>query len=270
MTHTKLDDILKSFCSEVGDSWLHRYSEFYLSVYNWFSEVKDQRLGGVQATMRIPVTDQRIWVPPNLSVGKVGVNVNGSISVLLPNENMLDLTDDCGVYVPPRSGNPDAPAYNYGSQDVRIGPTGWWNGYGTNATTFSQAYSWFVLPQYWPGQGGGKSIRGYYRHFKDKGYILVDASFRGHEIILEGMVPTFVSGVQTWVRSETREAMKAYCLFRASFLAMQVNPSKFRVMLANQPDYIRAMQNLRSALNTEPLAVIVAAVQSRLGQLGPF
>ncbi len=260
MRYRKLDSIIKGFCSEVNDIYLHRYGEFYLLVYNWLTEVMDQRIGGPHRIARCPVDGRRVWIPQGMEVGKVGVNVAGSISVLLPNNNMLDYDDDCGVHSPPGTGNPDAPVFNMGAADLRID-----GGY---------RFSWLgggayfdYMGGYWPGQGGGKSARGYYRFFPEKGYILLDSSSRYSEVVLEGRMPTFVPYTQTWVAQCSSEAIKAYILYRKGFLDAQVQAGKRPMVTYNKNDYVRAMNALRGALNEEPLHVTIAAAKAHVGQI---
>lgn len=267
MRYVTLDSIILGICSEKGDEYGHRYAEFYKLVHSWFRDAKDSRLGGRPTTVRVPVTDRRAWIPQGMSVSKVGVNVNGSISVLLPNNNMLDLTDDCGEYVAPDTGNPDAPAYNYGNLDVR-GGMGWrWNSPGLIGTTASFLnYS----STFWPGQGGGKSIRGYYRIFPEKGYMLLDRTYQFAEIIMEGAVPTFMPGYTTWIPEICAEAIRAWLSYEPIRLMAEVQAKYGSMVERPRRNYVRAMGALRMALNSEPLAVMIAAVQSRVGTTDIF
>lgn len=264
MRYVKLDSVIKGFCTEVNDTWLHRYGEYYKLIHGWLVKSHDGRLGGPLRIVRAPVDGRRVWIPRGMAVDKIGVNVDGSISVLLPNNNMLDLDDDCGVHSPPETGNPDTPVVNVGTADLRTGNTLWlnnWNGWSGN---------WFDYASYWPGQGGGKSIRGYYRVFHEKGYILLDSSCTYTEIILEGRVPTFTPYATTWVAQCAQEAMEAWCIHRSGHLAAQVSTMKRPMLSVNNADYSRTMKNLRSALNGEPLSAIVSAVHSRIGQIDIF
>jgi hypothetical protein len=260
MRYTKLDTIIKSLCSEVNDIYLHRYGEFYKLAHGWLIKVMDQRIGGPHRIARVPVDGRRVWIPQGMEVGKVGVNVAGSISVLLPNNNMLDLDDDCGQHSPPDTGNPDAPLINIGRTDYRID-----GGYGFSWMGGGQYFDY--MSGYWPGQGAGKSARGYYRFFPEKGYILLDSTSRYSEVILEGQMPTFVPYTQTWIAQCATEAIEAWCLYRSGFLASQVQTLKRPMVSYNHSDYLRAVRNLRGALNEEPLHVTIAAAQSHLGQI---
>ena len=60
-SYVKLDDVIKSFCSELGDSGLGMYPTYYQYIYNWLEEVKDQRLGGVGGDFRMPVDSRRVY-----------------------------------------------------------------------------------------------------------------------------------------------------------------------------------------------------------------
>ena len=103
-SYVKLDDVIKSFCSELGDSGLGMYPTYYQYIYNWLEEVKDQRLGGVGGDFRMPVDSRRVYFPSNMAIKDVGIVVNGNLQVLLPNGNMLDLDDDCGSMEAPSTG----------------------------------------------------------------------------------------------------------------------------------------------------------------------
>ncbi len=260
MRYVKLDTIVKSLCSEVNDIYLHRYGEFYKLIHGWLIKVMDQRIGGPHRIARVPLDGRRVWIPQGMEVGKVGVNVAGSISVLLPNNNMLDLDDDCGEHSPPATGNPDAPLFNMGLADLRI----------DGATCFSWlgGGNYFdYMGGYWPGQGGGKSARGYYRFFPEKGYILLDSTSTYSEVILEGRMPTFVPYAQTWIAQCATEAIEAFCLYRKGFLDSQVQTAPRSMVQYNKKDYVRAMNALRGALNEEPLHVTIAAAKAHVGQI---
>lgn len=245
MSWQKLDDTLKTICSELGDPGAHRYAEFYLYTGRWLETVNDQRLGGVHAILRLPVDDRRVWLPQGFNPGTIGVNVQGSLSPLLENNNMIDDRDDCGVQDAPETGNPDWPRYNLGDADLRIS----------------------YLPP-WPGQGGGQSIRGYYRHFKREGYILLDSTCEYTEIYIEGATPSFVPGVRTWVESSMKEAIMAFIEYEPLRILSKADRYYSGAAEETRLNYVRAMRNLRSAKFGEPLQSYVSAVQSRLGQIG--
>lgn len=262
-SYVKLDDVIKSFCSELGDSGLGMYPTYYQYIYNWLEEVKDQRLGGVGGDFRMPVDSRRVYFPSNMAIKDVGIVVNGNLQVLLPNGNMLDLADDCGSMEAPSTGNPDYPSYNMGNQ---LAPTtALLPGTAVNNNGFRLAPISGMF--HWPGQGGGKSAVGYYRIFWQKGYILLDDTCPYSEVIVRGALPTFSPGVQTWVLGSAREAIKAFCIYRMVYLQSQVNGDRksYQGPLA---DYLRAMRNLRAAINSEPLCAYISAVQSSYGQIG--
>jgi hypothetical protein len=267
MRYQRLNEILLNICMSLdGDS--NRWWLFYLLVGEWLEEVKDPRIGGIPAQVRIPVTDRRAWLPQGLSVGMVGVNVNGSLSPLLENPRMLDLTDDCGRPVAPESGNPDWPIENVGRADVRIDGGNWWWGNGFNGG-FNGVFNGFAWssPALWPGQGGGKSIRGYYRFFKEKNYILLDSTCNYSEIIVEGATETFIPGVETWIQAGAKEAIRAWITWKPLEQKKAVNLGLTRAAEDARQEYLRAMRNLRSRTNQEPLAMLVSAVQSGIGQI---
>lgn len=265
MRYLWVDELLKGICSEMGDDAAHRYADFYRLFYDWLYQVYDQRLGGYTETLVVPVSGRRAFIPPGMEVRKVGVNVNGSLSVLLPNDNMLDLPDDCGGLEAPRSGNPDAPSFNFGGADLRVG--GFW---GFPFTDFPLTTASYTMTGYWPGQGGGKSIRGYYRVFPERGYILLDDTFRMRHVILEGSIPSFRPGIRTYINEAASEAITAYLVYKSGHIRSQVLTMPRPMLQYNQQDYVRTMKNLRSALNGEPLHVLIAAAQSGIGQTDIF
>ena len=263
MSYQKANDILMNICTTFdGDS--NRWWYFYLLLGEWLEEVHDKRIGGTPAQIRVPVVDRRAWLPDGFSVGMIGVNVNGSLSPLLENPRMLDLTDDCGRPMAPASGNPDWPVENVGTADVRIDGGNWWWGNGFSGGF--NGYGW-SSPALWPGQGGGKSIRGYYRFFKSKGYILLDSTCNYSEIIVEGATETFIPGVETWIHSRAKEAIRAWMKWKPLEQRKEVNLGLTRAADDARREYLRTMKNLRSAVNQEPLAMLVSAVQSSIGQI---
>ena len=256
MRYVKLDTIVKSLCSEVNDIYLHRYGEFYKLIHGWLIKVMDQRIGGPHRIARVPLDGRRVWIPQGMEVGKVGVNVAGSISVLLPNNNMLDLDDDCGEHSPPATGNPDAPLFNMGLADLRI----------DGATCFSWlgGGNYFdYMGGYWPGQGGGKSVHGYYKIIDHKNYIIFD-SIAGarQQILLEGTYATWVPGRVTFINDLAFLALKNYCIWMAKML------DKSNDALMYQGIYNMEFRNMWKLMNGEPLCVLVAACLSGYGKIG--
>lgn len=261
MRFQRINEILLNICTSLdGDS--NRYWLFYLLVGEWLEEVKDKRIGGIPAQVRIPVVDRRAWLPEGLAVGMIGVNVNGSLSPLLENPRMLDLIDDCGRPAAPLTGNPDWPLMNIGTADVRIGNSPWFGGSGYYQNGYATSG-----PALWPGQGEGKSSRGYYRYFKEKNYILLDSTCTYSEIIVEGATDTFVPGVETWIQTGAKEAIRAWIKWKPLEERKSVNLSLARAADDARREYLRTMKNLRSATNQEPLAMLVSAVQSSIGQI---
>lgn len=257
MNYRRLDEILMTICSEL-DRHSNRWWHFYMLTTRWLEDVHDSRIGGIPTQLRLPVEDGRVWLPQDLSIGMIGVNVNGSLSPLLENPRMLDPKDDCGQLTVPvqrdtqswwwnrtATGNPDMPAYNIGQVDARIS----------------------LLPL-WPGQGGGKSARGYYRHFREKNYIKLDESCTYTEIIVEGATSTFQPGYETWVAVEAKEAIMAWIVWQPLEKKKSVNLSLTRAADDARREYLRAMKNLRAKKQQEPLAMMVAAIQSSYGQIG--
>lgn len=257
MNYRKLDEVLMTICSEL-DRHSNRWWYFYQLTTRWLEDVHDSRIGGIPAQVRFPVEDGRVWLPQDFSVGMIGVDVNGSISPLLENPRMIDALDECGRLTVPAqrdtqswwwnrtaTGNPDMPAINIGRADVRMS----------------------TLPL-WPGQGGGKSARGYYRHFREKNYIKLDESCTYTEIFIEGATSTFQPGYVTWIATEAKEAIMAWIVWQPLEMRKSVNPSLTRAADDARREYIRAMKNLRAKKKQEPLAMMVAAVQSSYGQIG--
>jgi hypothetical protein len=256
MMYVKLDNVLNTLVTKAGGR--DRYTEYLLLTKLWFDDGM-RRLGNRQSDVRAIVTNQVVAIPPGMTVGMVGMAVDGSIQPLGINWNMLDLRDDCGQPVRPDTGNPDFPLINIGAADMLVETYPWygWNyGYPLQFTGS------------WPGQGGGQSVRGYYRPFPDENFILFDKSMEGLEVVLRGRIPLFRAGYHTWVPDLAVPAIEAWLDYKPLLELSKTDPRKVGTMKVFERVYVSKMSNLKDALNHEPLHILVAAVRSRLGQIG--
>jgi hypothetical protein len=246
MRQERLTDMVNGICMVLdGDN--QRWWDAYQWAEKWITDVHGKRMGGIPLIASMPVTvgtdgRRRVWLPEGMKVERVGINVNGSLESLLSNDSMIDLDAGCGGLFAPATGNPDWPAYNIGAQN----------------TPFS------FMPE-WPGMGGGRSFRGYYRHFKHKNYILLDDTCKYDEVIIEGNNPGFIPGSVNWVPSDWREVLHAWIDWKPIELRSKRNPSLLNKAELLRREYLRANGALKMLQNAEPYAKLISACVSMRG-----
>ena len=248
MRTISLDQVIKTLCSQMGDDFGHVYHAWYSHAREWI-RLQDQSSGGIPASIVVPITNGRAFIPEGMLLDRVGINVNGSFQPLLTNPNMLE-SECCGEFVPPDTGHPDWPAISSSgiAQFPADGFIDWWPSSGS-------------LWTFWPGQGGGKSIYGYYKENKQGGYVFFDQSVApNEEIILEGIMPTFSPRTKTLINELAVRAITSYCKWNHPTSKVDMN-LELRV-------YGNEMTRYKSALNREPLCVMIAATWSGYGRMG--
>lgn len=250
-----LDATIMNVCTFLEDAELSRYTEVLGIAMDWIRK-SDNMWGATPSVEAVDVVNQKAEIPAGFTVGRVGINVNGSFTPLLPNNQMVD-TDLCGTFTPPNTGHPDYPAYNIpgNPQPATFGPLGY-DGWFSNV-------AWGASQPYWPGQGGGKSVHGYYKIIDHKNYIIFD-SIAGarQQILLEGTYATWVPGRVTFINDLAFLALKNYCIWMAKML------DKSNDALMYQGIYNMEFRNMWKLMNGEPLCVLVAACLSGYGKIG--
>lgn len=255
MRVTPLDGLVMNVCTFLDDSILSRYTEILGIGMDWIRK-SDLMWGAIPAVEAAEVVDQKVLIPEGFTVGRVGINVNGSFTPLLPNNQMVD-SDECGTFTPPDTGHPDYPAYNIpgNPQPFSFAPIGYSN-------WFTNVY-WSGSQIYWPGQGAGKSVHGYYKIIDHKNYIIVDSVVGANQgILLEGTYPLWVPGRKTYINEAAFLALKNYCIWMAKKLDRSRDADDY------QRIYIMEFRNMWKKLNGEPLCALVAAVLSGYGRIG--
>lgn len=233
MRTARLDETLDAL-PEVVASRGNRWTEMLAHAREWI-RAWDSSSGGMPAMVKSAIQGQRAFIPTNMLVDAVGIPINGSFSPLGMNPNMLDMTDCCGEFEAPDTGHPD------------LQPTR----YEGNVTEWDASDHLF-----WPGLGGGQSVYGYYRMNTEKNYVIFDKLAAPTDfILLRGTVPTFTPRMVTRINELAVPAIRAYCQWKGGDRSM-------RTWNAHE------MGKLRSALNREPLCVMVAAWMRGYGRMG--
>lgn len=231
-----LDDVLMSLCSRSGKTGLDDPTQSYYTTvldhaHMWLKNwVNGMAIGAREV---LTVENQRVYIPAGLTIGNVGISVDGTFAPLLPNENML-APEPCGEFEPPDTGNPDYIAYVSTA----------------DASTYMAGYGVALRP----GLGGGRSLHGYYRIFDREGYIAFDSISDNTEIILEGTYPAFVPGKLTFINALAEEAITTYCKW-------QVTGDREDHLLYNMK-----WREWQTARGSEPACALFAAANSGYGK----
>lgn len=247
MRITPLDSVVMNVCTFLDDSILSRYTEVYGIAMDWIRK-SDLMWGAIPSVEAAEVVNGKVEIPDNFSVGRVGVNINGSFTPLLPNNQMID-TDLCGEFTPPDTGHPDYATF---AGFAPIGYNGWFNN-----------VCWNGSQVYWPGVGGGKSIHGYYKIIDHKNYILLDSLVGARQgILLEGTYPLWVPGRLTYINEAAFLPLKNYCIWMAKKLDKSSDSDDY------QRIYTMEFFNMWKKISGEPLCTLVAACLSGYGKIG--
>lgn len=211
--YVTLDSLIKEMCSNEGDDYAHTYMQKLSHAVAFIRDCDYSGLGfkGVKY-LWLPVTDGRANVPNLTGISKVGVEIGGHIQPLLEDLNMIDRLDDCGNLTTNRPLNPDIPSVRSTGQlpilytGSMVAESGYYGGDGYGGYGL-RGMGWDMT---WPGMGIKKSLYGYYRHFYQDGYILLDADSDWETLVIECSVKTFEPGSITLVPEICAEALAAY------------------------------------------------------------
>jgi hypothetical protein len=256
----KIAEVVDSICGRKN-----KWTKLYPFAIAWLEDPSNP--GGIFGAVEkvIVQSDGRVFIPNGFRLSRVGINVNGSFAPLLRNPNMVYDSTCCEPFVQPDTGHPDSPAFTAGSTNP-VPHT--WNNYGWYDGWYSGGSRADTL---WPGQGGGRSVYGYYNFLDGDNFIFLDKAVGAvHEyILMEGTYPAFVPGKETLLNVKCVPAVTAYCLWKDKQNESLVSPSKRADVPPLYRQFVAAMRELEINLCEEPICVLVAAFQSAIGQVGP-
>jgi hypothetical protein len=245
MKYKLLDLVLREICAITGDFWMHRYVEYYNHAMSFLRSL-DIDISGTKAFTRVPVINRVAWLPPDMmSNPNIGVEVNGSLSLLQPNPQMLFDFDNCGDISPPVTGNPDVPYFS-----VEPGESRWVD----NIPNF-----------YWPGYGGGHSIYGYYRIFPDRGCVVLSEGFQHSHLVIEYSTSSFVPGKRTFVSEFAVEAIRAHIVYECNLVEANVASASRSMLAVNKAERNAKMNIFRHRSMSAPLHIVIAALRTGYG-----
>ncbi len=219
-----LDEILKAWCSRHTPSAQHFYTAALSHAHHWVTKLWGQEGGGIQAMLPVAVTGRVVDVPEGFTLITVGLDVNGSFSPLGVNNQMISVDDGCFDQGDRLTGHPDNPTGN----DVS---------------------------QFWPGQGGGQSSNGYYRHFDQKNIILLDSEVAAKhtEILLKGSMKLFTPYRATHLDERFIPPLEAYL--------------KKEMIGGNAGEYTMRMETMRASISAQPAHAYVSIWKGGIGRI---
>lgn len=191
MTHRTLDSMLKTYCQQNGDPYLHSWTQVYPIAVVWLEYLaqhgtKDAVYIKIDLPAAVNSTARVIQLPQSIELVDVGTIVRGNFRNMSMNPAMVLSTDECLRLVADGSGHsdpdplfiPDAPAY--------------------------------VGFPFVPGTGDGRGVNGQWKWWRDTNVLQIDGLSPHTSITIKATMNVFDPYVDTMIDSRLEPVLQAY------------------------------------------------------------
>lgn len=214
-----LDETLKSWASRNTPSVQHFYIDALSLAHAWLTITWGLEGGGYPMMIPVAPKGRVIDIPDGFSLSTVGIDKNGSFTPLGVNNQMVSVDDGCFDHGDRLTGHPDHP---------------------TSATSAG----------WWPGQPGGQSSIGYYRHFDHKNLVLLDSEVgaKHKELLLKGSIKIFQPYRLTKIDERWVAPLEAYI--------------EWKMGINSGANYSMRMETMRQLISASPAHAYISAIMA--------